>query len=91
MTTKHTAGEWQVKTSKRGDIVIHDETGNCIADCNASANLKQAEKEANAQLIAAAPKMLKTLAQLIHSIEHEGEIHGRIVQALAEAKIVLKK
>lgn len=40
MKTEHTQGEWTVKHSNRGAIVIHDPNGSCIADCNMTADIK---------------------------------------------------
>jgi len=67
MKTPHTPAPWKVRTSNRGDIVIHNEQGNCIADCNMGASLIKSEREANANLIAAAPDLLEALKTLVEN------------------------
>ena len=54
--------------------------------------IKQSKEiEANMKLIAAAPELLEVLLQFIHSVEHEGVIEGRVVDAVRNAKEAIKK
>jgi len=85
-----TGGEWRVKTNKRGDIVIWDIDGNCIADCNMTANLKTTEKEANALLIANAKNLYENLKRIIDRIE-ESDLQNYFPSAYTRAKAILNR
>jgi hypothetical protein len=63
MKTEHTPGPWKVSNDFSG-VLIEVENGNTVAKVNA---LKD-EYEANARLIAAAPKLLSTLNSLMMSM-----------------------
>lgn len=85
MNTKHTPGEWIAKDGQIYPI----ETGKTLAII--PYYITDDEQQANARLIAAAPDLLEALRQFIHSTEHEGVIHGRIVDAVRNAEAAILK
>ena len=79
---KHTLGQW----------VYHGGFGQCVkaglnvvAECR-KPPLSPAECEANARLIAAAPKMLKALRDAVRLIEHLGGNASHQKKIIAEAE-----
>lgn len=64
--SKHTQGEWKV--SQDGFVI--SSSGLVIADTRAVSELSIAETEANARLIAAAPKLLEALEVVVECPEH---------------------
>jgi hypothetical protein len=71
---KHANGEWDVSTHEdNGDIVIRSTNG-IIANCSIDAwpEMSRNEKEANAKLIAMAPKMLAQLKYLVEVLRITG-------------------
>jgi len=91
MNYKHTRGEWVVNPPFKNDNKIFISNGeNVIAYMahNPSVNIDE-EAEANAKLIASAPKLLEALRQFIHSVEHEGLVSGRVVDAVRHANEVI--
>ena len=56
-----------------------------------SSSGKNAERKANARLITAAPDLLEALENFVNSVEHEGAVHGRVVDAVANARALIKK
>lgn len=49
------------------------------------------EQEANARLMASAPKLLEALEFLIYTVEHELQPHGRMVDGIANARSEIAK
>jgi len=78
MTTQHTQGEWKVARDGFENFSITDGGMKIIADLDHQGHLSKRENEANARLIAAAPKLLEALKNLIEEakilyVAHEGE------------------
>ena len=80
MKTKHTKGEWKVKSTgmnprfspPRKTLIIDSENGlkeTVVATICLQFGENELETEANANLIAAAPKLLKALNSLVFEIE----------------------
>jgi len=67
-TTKHTPGPWSASPSPTSDGLYHvyKADGNFLT-------LEDAEHEANARLIAAAPDLLEALESLYHTANSIGE------------------
>lgn len=97
MKTKHTPGPWLYSPHYREHAQGHIYLPNANEDEAHTINLvgaaamSQEQLDANAKLIAAAPDLLQALKGFIHSVEHEGEVHGRIVDAVRNAKEAIKK
>lgn len=96
---KHTKGNWDYsienvtnRTAKDGMYCKISSSETEIAKTTMIQNIPISKIElANAKLIAAAPDMLKVLQQFIHSVEHEGVIEGRVVDAVRNAEEAIKK
>jgi len=71
-TTKHTPGPWKVKPESRFSVRTEDECA-CVADCYGT---HSGEAEANAILIAAAPKLLEVLNEILHADNIDAESGG---------------
>ena len=92
METKHTQGEWSVSKTVN-DYAIHTEGSpkDIALVYEYSRAIPKEEAEANAKLIAAAPDLLQSLRQFIHSVQHEGVINGRVVCAVRNAEDIIRK
>ena len=95
MNYKHTQGEWGVDYGG-GTLVYAVDCGTTICEINhyrrnggEGDEQPEDEAEANAKLIASAPKLLEALRQFIHSVEHEGLVSGRVVDAVRHANEVI--
>ena len=85
---KFTPGPWRSKELQ----VYNEKTGQTVAQIGIWGCKTEGEAEANALLISKAPEMCQVIGQLMHAIEHEGiEVHGRMVDAYANAKELLKE
>ena len=62
MKFKGTKGKWAINSANKKEVNSFD--GISIADCSISLMINNAEKEANAKIIAAAPELLKALQDL---------------------------
>ena len=97
---KHTPAPWKLTLinpgPSKGSVFEHwrignEEAGNAIvAECY-DWTLNKSERDANARLIAAAPELLEALEGLIHSVEHEVEPHGRMVDGIVNASAAIAK
>jgi hypothetical protein len=61
---KHTNQKWHYYQEGSFNFGISNDTGRHIADISKNANIPTSEKEANAQLIAAAPELLQMVIDL---------------------------
>lgn len=86
MEMQHTPGNWHAKDGQ----IYPTETGKTLA-LIPYFDEKDIEKQANQQLIAAAPDLLNALAMFIHSVEHEGVIFGIVTSAVENAKQAISK
>lgn len=78
METKHTKGEWTLcQKSGTNDLCrIKDSSGGIIADCFwLGEGRSQAQSEANAKLIAAAPDLLEALQKVKSELMYENLIN----------------
>ena len=86
METKHTKGEW--KTSEcfnfSGTLVCYIESeGESIAQTRGQTTGQEQECEANAQLMATSPKLLKNLIRLIDRMEENDLGHmNAVIEAI---------
>ena len=99
---EYTQGKWSYR-QKRGNniyehqvlcdnrIVIAELDGEDFEIKGSNDLSKASEIKANAKLIAAAPDLLNVVLQFIHSVEHEGVIEGRVVDAVRNAKEAIQK
>jgi len=100
-----TPGEWVVANSG-GCVIVHNgKRYERVCLLKEKPLEITPEVEANAALIASAPTLYRdnvrlleenkelkeVLAQFNHSVEHEGSIHGRIVDAVRNAKDLLNR
>jgi len=74
-TTKHTAGQWRVRTMNNDDLIIGTEGSDSKTTAKAVAIIPcqfpgdAYEREANAQLIACAPALLELLIGTLEDLE----------------------
>ena len=67
MKFEGTKRKWAINSANKQEVNSFD--GISIADCSISLMINNAEKEANAKLIAAAPELLKALQIYVGQIE----------------------
>ena len=90
----HTPGPWEYLEDDCSDDERHGVIAKCndlwIATCLRSGTeaSTEAEAEANARLIAAAPDLLAVLQSLLSYVECDGQVHGPIVTV---ARVVIAK
>ena len=80
---KHTPGNWIANIGEINSIIYAEDTGHSIA-CTYAGMVGEEQAEANANLIAAAPKLLEAL-QRIHYLLEEGEAVGNLQDIIEEA------
>ena len=68
---KYTKGNWVLSASDATLVIVSE--GNAVADCRWT-NMKREESEANANLIAAAPRMYEALLSLFYEGD-SGELY----------------
>ncbi len=96
--SKHTPGPWSTSPVGIGDDlswpirrVRHDQRGNritsWIADAHGTQGMDEAERAANARLIAAAPDLLKILEAILDEFA-EGSVK---VGTLTDARVLVAK
>lgn len=91
---KHTAGDWCVESSYTGFgsdlIVMADDQCTVIADCRHDLGVKDAdEADANARLLAAAPKLLESLKVLLTLSNLILKHRPNAASSLAEARYTI--
>jgi hypothetical protein len=86
MKNNHTQGNWHAHDGQ----IYPEETGVTVA-LIPYFDKDNAEHQANSKLISAAPDMLEALQQFLHSVEHEGVVSGRVVDAVRNAKEAIYK
>jgi hypothetical protein len=89
--TKHTPGPWHVveKAEHKGKGILHivEEGGNSYWEI-ATLMTHDAELEANARLIAAAPELLEALEEIV--TELHGAIYNRALSTWATKEVAYK-
>ncbi len=87
MTTEHTQGEWVLANRN----IMSKSQYNYVLIANiCSANNNEQEEAANAKLIAAAPKLLMELQNLVRSFEEYAEFAKVCSAGLYHAKIAIE-
>ena len=89
---KHTKGKWEVKESDGVLTIVCTDLNNrkyYIGDVNGDADYEPTYR-ANANLIAAAPEMLKRLKTIVNDFDRTGGVHSIHInfarQAIAKAE-----
>lgn len=95
-TMKHTPGPWNVDSFADGDLnLIYGSDGEFVTYCNANPNRGSDHGEraqANARLIAAAPRMHSLVERVANLNAAIGEIGpGMLAQLVAEANAILEE
>lgn len=106
-TTKHTPGPWRIETwnydkatPPREALMVQTDRDAVAEVCNIWQNANEverrdveAEKQANARLIAAAPALLAALVELIEQLEGIGipDWHGAEGLSLTQARAAIAK
>lgn len=77
--TQHTPAPWNVAKPNCG-LGIFDANGKSVAAISSTQKRPNEEKEANARLIAAAPKLLNELKAMVLNFETDGasDSHGEV-------------
>lgn len=88
--TKHSPGKWTT-LNQDGDIYIEAES-RCAVVARIFAGVGNAEDEANAKLIAAAPDLLEALEAIMSIYPDRGDVMDRVnVNVIQMAKEAIKK
>ena len=82
MNFKGTNENWRVNSAYKKEV--NSDKGVAIADCSQSKMIDDAEKEANAKLIAASPDLLKACNFALQGIKN-GQVDELTVKILEDA------